>query len=145
MKTQDCKLFAHSTENISRLEWELLSDHLLAVGNHSRGTAAGFGAARWGEIAGLLHDLGKAKPEFQAKLRGENNAEPHSGEGALYARDRIGGRAGKMMAYCIVGHHAGLPNGITFSEARPPTPLSERLKSTRILELPDGVSLVLSR
>ena len=141
MKTQDCKLFAHSTENISRLEWELLSDHLLAVGNHSRGTAAGFGAARWGEIAGLLHDLGKAKPEFQAKLRGENNAEPHSGEGARYAQDRIGGHPGKMMAYCIVGHHAGLPNGITFSEARPPTPLSERLKSTRILELPDGVSL----
>ena len=30
MKTQDRKLFAHSTENISRLEWELLSDGRVA-------------------------------------------------------------------------------------------------------------------
>ena len=141
MKTQDLGLFAHSTKNTSRHDWELLSDHLSAVGSHSKGIAANFGAARLGEIAGLLHDLGKAKPEFQAKLRGENNAEPHSGEGARFALDRICGFNGKVVAYCIAGHHAGLPNGITFSDARPPTPLSERLKSAQELALPAGMAL----
>ncbi len=141
MKNLNPELFAHSTKNTSRLDWEFLKDHLSDVGGHSKVNTDGFGAASWGEIAGLLHDLGKAKPEFQAKLRGENNAEPHSGEGARYAHDRIGGLAGKVLAYCIAGHHAGLPNGITYSDARPPTPLSERLKSARELELPEGMGL----
>jgi CRISPR-associated endonuclease/helicase Cas3 len=141
MKSKKFKLFAHSAKSNSRLEWELLGDHLFAVGNRGKAFATDFGAARWGVIAGLLHDLGKAKPEFQAMLRGENNAEPHSGEGARYAHDRIGGAAGKMLAYCIAGHHAGLPNGITHSDFRPPTPLSERLKNARELELPEGMAL----
>ena len=141
MKTQDLELFAHSTGNTSQLGWELLSDHLCAVGNCSKEFAAKFGAAHWGESAGLLHDLGKAKPEFQAKLRGENNAEPHSGEGARYARDQFGDLAGEVLAFCIAGHHAGLPNGKTRSDARPPTPLSERLKSAQKLDLPAGMTL----
>jgi len=137
----DRELFAHSTKKSDLSDWEPLEAHLLAVAIRSKEFAASFGAGNWGEIVGLLHDLGKAKPAFQAKLRGEKNSEPHSGEGARYAHDQLGGPAGKLLAYSIAGHHAGLPNGSLFSSGRPPTPLGERLKQSPLLELPDGVEL----
>lgn len=88
--------------------------------------------------AGLLHDLGKAKPAFQAKLRGEENREPHSAEGAAFAAEKLA-RWGRLLAYCIAGHHAGLPNALA-GEA-PGLALQERLETAHRLELPKGIAL----
>jgi CRISPR-associated endonuclease/helicase Cas3 len=46
--------------------------------------ASAFGAEDCAAIAGLLHDLGKAKPAFQAYIRGAGPHEPHAGAGALF-------------------------------------------------------------
>ena len=52
--------YAHSCENDpSRERWQRLEDHLAGVGELAREFAAVFGAAKWGEIAGRWHDLGK--------------------------------------------------------------------------------------
>jgi CRISPR-associated endonuclease/helicase Cas3 len=81
-------------------------------------------AAEWGCAAGLLHDLGKFSPPWQAYLR--KRADGHHGEvsgridhstaGAkhIISRDDLMGR---LLAYAIAGHHAGLPNGIGESDA----------------------------
>ncbi len=134
------RLFAHSTDRPDRSDWESLVDHLMAVGKSAGRFATSFGAGPLAEITGLLHDLGKAKPPFQAYLRGERSSEPHSGEGARYATENLGA-LGKLVACCIAGHHAGLPNGVGRSAHRPATPLSERLRQAGQLDLPAGISL----
>ncbi len=133
-------LFAHSRPECPIDHWELLSDHLFNVGNAAKINADSFGAGTLARIAGLLHDLGKVKPEFQARLAGSSIRASHSGEGARYAQEKYG-PLGRMLAYCIAGHHAGLANGVGRSDARPNTPLDERLKQVNRIELPDWLDI----
>lgn len=109
----------------------LLRDHLECVGELAREFASKWNAGSYGEIAGLLHDLGKYAPDFQAYIRAssrsteerrdahieaeETASEPrrgrvdHSSAGALKARE-LYGPLGEMLAFVIAGHHAGLAN-----------------------------------
>jgi CRISPR-associated endonuclease/helicase Cas3 len=96
-----------------------LVEHLLGVAERAQGFAECFGAAEWAQLAGLWHDLGKFRPRFQryirlasgfeadAHIKGEAGKAPHSTAGALLACDRFGA-AGRVLAYLIAGHHAGL-------------------------------------
>ena len=133
--------YAHSVPGIDPACWEPLPAHLKAVGKTARSFAHAFDAEDFAHIAGLLHDIGKAKTAFQAYLHGERASEPHSGEGARFAHERLGAW-GRLIAYCIAGHHAGLPNGLGRSEkGRPQTPLEERLKQAEVIDLPEDICL----
>lgn len=132
--------FAHSVPGVGTSQWETLADHLSAVAAAARINAHAFGAESVAELAGWLHDLGKVKPGFQAKLHGVANNTPHSGEGAKYACETYP-FLGKLIAFCIAGHHSGLPNGVGQSAGRPATPLAERLAHSEDVSLPGGVTL----
>lgn len=135
-------LFAHSRQGSEEETWELLETHLSAVAETAGKNARAFGAESLGKLAGWLHDLGKVKPGFQAKLRGESNDTPHSGEGARYAVHAFGQQGlGRILAYCIAGHHTGLANGIGKSTSRPATPLVDRLDQAEEVSLPDWLHL----
>lgn len=87
-----------------------LGDHLRQVAELAQRFSEDFGAGDWGRACGLLHDIGKVSASFQRRVRGENVRVDHSTAGARHAAMNWGG-AGKLLAYCLAGHHGGLPDG----------------------------------
>lgn len=65
-----------------------------------------FGAEELGELTGLAHDIGKYSDAFQHRLQGGARVD-HATAGA-YECWRLGQSAA---AFCVAGHHGGLPDG----------------------------------
>ncbi|MDD2776083.1 MAG: CRISPR-associated endonuclease Cas3'' [Gallionella sp.] len=102
-----------------------LGDHLREVAKLAGQFAEPFNSADWAALAGVWHDLGKYSDEFQRYIKTvsgyEKRYDPeahikdeeapgrvdHSTAGALYAMRQLGTR-GRILAYLIAGHHAGL-------------------------------------
>ncbi len=124
-------------------QWQehLLEEHLREVACLASTFATPFASSDWAYAAGLWHDLGKYRPAFQRYIRTVSGYDPqahietvpgrvdHSTAGALYAEHTLGPR-GRILAYLIAGHHAGLPDYETAETGR--AALSSRL--------PDGQS-----
>ena len=124
-------IYAHSVENDkSRRTWETLEAHSVRVAMAAESRAAPFGGGALARALGLLHDLGKMKPDFQRRLCGDPVEVSHSGEGAkaLMAWDK---RA-TFLAGAIAGHHGRLPNSDR---------LRKRLDAAETLPLPEWCNL----
>lgn len=117
--------YAHSGSLPDKSDWQRLDEHLASVGKLAGEFSAVFGAEAMSRAAGLLHDLGKYTEQFQRRLSGDYGRVDHSTWGARLAIERYG-QAGKLLAYGIAGHHAGLANG---RDAETRTALADRLKS----------------
>ena len=108
--------YAHSAQdklgNLLPYEhWQTLQSHSVNVGEMAAEFARVFGAQEIACQTGRLHDLGKYSLPFQERLEGEVEFVDHSTAGAKIAVERWGNVIGKLMAFCIAGHHAGLANG----------------------------------
>lgn len=105
--------FAHSVVGNDQEVWQLLCKHLSEVGRLAADRAQQLGLAQSAFVAGLYHDLGKYDPAFQRKLMGEQNRVDHSTAGAAVLLDQAPPAEKiprEMIAYAILGHHAGLPD-----------------------------------
>ncbi len=104
--------YAHSLLDPDRANWEPLADHLAAVGRRAGLLAEPFGWRALAELAGRLHDIGKASAEFQAYIRGERGrGGDHSGAGAIEGAKAYRTPVGPILAAIVAGHHAGLADG----------------------------------
>lgn len=110
--------YAHSAGNLPYEHWQTMESHARNVGGMAAGFAAYFGAQEIARATGLLHDVGKYSPLFDKRLHGDPKRVDHSTAGAKIAVERWGVRLGKMMAFCIAGHHAGLANGAGAGDGR---------------------------
>lgn len=110
--------YAHSGQTSDQHDWHPLAAHLRATGERAHGFLDAVGAGAFGRAAGVLHDLGKYTPEFQRRLAGAPIATPHSTAGARVAMTRYPSAVGKMLAFCIAGHHAGLANATNGERSR---------------------------
>ena len=108
--------YAHSAQDklgnpLPYEHWQTLQNHATNVGNLAAAFAQIFGADEIACYTGQLHDLGKYSLPFQKRLKGEAKSVDHATAGAKIAVERWGNVIGKLMAFCIAGHHAGLANG----------------------------------
>ena len=116
----DKQYYAHSLDGKPPSNWQPLEEHLKNVAEMARSFAESFGAGDWGYLAGLWHDIGKYSDEFQKMLGAEEGRDAHietkpgridhSTAGAQHAYHLLRDK-GKMLAYAIAGHHAGLLDG----------------------------------
>ena len=117
--------YAHSGDSEDREHWHRLSEHLEDTGARAAGFLDAVGGAEFAKVAGLLHDLGKYTQGFQNRLSGGRKRVNHSTAGAKVAVERYRGHLGKMLAFCIAGHHAGLADAVNGERT---TALEARLK-----------------
>ncbi|WP_449246500.1 CRISPR-associated helicase Cas3' [Desulfarculus baarsii] len=120
------EFYARPKDGAPEDQWQTIEEHLTNVAEEAGRMALAFGAGSWGRAAGLLHDLGKYSEAFQRRLRGGPKVD-HSTAGARRARALFGPVWGKLLAYAIAGHHAGLANGNDGS----PSDLVSRLGESR--------------
>ncbi|NLV46327.1 MAG: CRISPR-associated helicase Cas3' [Candidatus Hydrogenedentes bacterium] len=115
--------YAHSKEGCTpESGWQPLQEHLQGVAEKAGLYAALFGSEDWAKTAAWLHDFGKSDPAFQAYLLRENGLDDtgydetgrgrinHSSAGAALSIEKLGQHVGKVLAYLVAGHHAGLPD-----------------------------------
>ncbi|MEK6542145.1 MAG: CRISPR-associated helicase Cas3' [Pseudomonadota bacterium] len=129
-------IFAHSIVGSVESDWESLADHLALVGQMAARFAGRFGADVLGDVAGRLHDIGKMSAAFQGYIRGNGalKGPDHATAGAKEAVALYGPHLGRILAYCVAGHHAGLADG---GNEHVPGTLSHRLL-TKEIERYDG-------
>lgn len=98
--------------------------HLQGTAALARKFAGAFGAEDEGERCGMLHDDGKYSDAFQRRIRGSPESVDHSTAGAQEAA-KLGDTAA---AFCVAGHHGGLPDGGTNVSGPDDPTLKGRLK-----------------
>jgi CRISPR-associated endonuclease/helicase Cas3 len=99
-----------------------LSEHLEGTAKLAETFADVFCSGEWGKALGLAHDAGKGRKEWQrylelksgydqeAHLENKAGKLPHAIHGAVLAEQLFGTAIGRVLAYCIAGHHTGLPD-----------------------------------
>jgi len=102
-------------------DWDTheLDEHLRQVAGLTVEASVAFAPSEWGHLAGLWHDLGKYQAAFQTYIRSASGFDAHietspgkvkhAIAGAIHAADTHGAY-GRLLAYLIAGHHAGLPD-----------------------------------
>jgi len=103
------KYYAHSSENPDKA-WQTIFEHLSETADRAGKMASKFKAREFAFACGMLHDLGKYSDAFQEKLHGKQLRVDHSTAGAKEALILYEEALGKLLAYCIAGHHSGLLN-----------------------------------
>ncbi len=132
MTISDIQNIAHVKEDENG-NWQLhaLNEHLTKTAEMAGEFAEIFGSRDWAELSGYWHDLGKYLPEWQKYIRKQTGYDVeahiettggrpnHSSAGAVLSFEQFtaimknseyGQTIGRILAYIIAGHHAGLPD-----------------------------------
>lgn len=108
---------------------EPIKAHLEQVANRAASFAEGFESTDCACLAGLLHDIGKYSDGFQKYILDNGPRVDHSSVGAsLVANVGLHAKIAYPIAYCIAGHHGGLPNGGSSADSEEEPTLNARIR-----------------
>ena len=112
---------------------QTVEEHLRNTAALSAAFAEKFNAEEQGRLIGLAHDIGKCSTDFQKRLNGGHIVD-HASAGALECAKLDAFWA----AFCVAGHHGGMPDGgsIRNDRAEDPT-LFGRLQKAKGRGIPD--------
>lgn len=118
------KYLAHISED--KMREQTILEHLEGTAKLSGEFAKSFGYEDWGYCGGKLHDIGKYSEKFQERIHGSDIRVDHATAGAQVCKE-LGGIY-TLLAYCIAGHHAGLPDTGESSDTGDSPTLMGRMK-----------------
>lgn len=127
-QTRGSEYVAHISEDGARCE--SVATHLHQVAERAAEFAVPFQEENWAYAVGLLHDIGKYSNAFQNRILRGGRRVDHSTAGAAEIFSRC-----PSLAYCIAGHHGGLPDGGT--EASLDSTLMGRMNRAKRGDLPE--------
>jgi len=90
---------------------QTILEHLNNTAEHASRFADDFGCGQLAYDIARIHDVGKYSSRFQQRVQGANFSVDHSTPGGQLIRKNNRNALGMIAAYCIMGHHGGLPNG----------------------------------
>lgn len=99
--------YAHSKDGSPQSEWQTIRSHAENVASLCEAFTAAWCGPGFAYNIGLLHDIGKYQSDFQRRICGDKHIQiEHAVCGAIECQKLDMGIA----AYCIAGHHGGLPD-----------------------------------
>ena len=104
---------------------EDVQNHLDEVAQMASEFARSFGAENWAQLAGAFHDIGKCSEAFQNRILNNGPIIDHSTAGAFELFKQTGISS---LAFCVAGHHGGLPDGGSNFDTSDDATLSGRIK-----------------
>lgn len=105
-------------------------EHLENTAIIARKFADSFNGGDYAFVAGFFHDIGKCSKEFQNRILKDGKKCDHSTAGAKEIIKL--NKSGRLIAYCIVGHHSGLPNSGSVTDVGVEGTLNARLNKSTI-------------
>jgi CRISPR-associated endonuclease/helicase Cas3 len=124
--------YAHSKKGEDKFKWQPLIVHLKKTADLAERFGQDANISDLARTAALLHDLGKYSQAFQARLDGSPRKVDHATAGArtaieLFSKNNVEKWLATMLAYCIAGHHTGLPDFGSVIDVETDGTLSARL------------------
>lgn len=102
-------------------------EHLTGTAKLCSAFSSPFCQPEIGALAGLMHDIGKYSAAFQRRIQGSSIKVDHATAGAFECA-KLGF---DPIAYCVAGHHGGLPDGGGRGDLEKPTLRSRMRKAQR--------------
>lgn len=93
-------------------------DHLNGTADFAVSFAAAFGEPNYAEAIAIMHDIGKYSIKFQMYINGAGEKDDHATAGAREIKNQNNSLLGIIPAYCVMGHHGGLPDGGSESQSQ---------------------------
>ncbi len=110
MLEKNAQYYAHSREKDEKTQYQTIKEHAEGVAKLVKEFSEAWCVPELAEDLGLLHDVGKYRPGFQRHIRGETVSREDAEHSVWGALEREVYSLPDMVAYCIAGHHAGLPD-----------------------------------
>jgi CRISPR-associated endonuclease/helicase Cas3 len=131
-----CHYFAHTKDGHDKPDWQCLKDHLANTADLAAVFGRDAGLDELARIAGLMHDIGKYSEAFQSRLEGSKRRVDHSTAGAKEIITIFNNSTNKafaeILAFCIAGHHTGLPDYGSKADVNGDGTLLARLEKSKL-------------